>query len=122
MTGLDGGGFILFSASPFLTVAICIIKGAAAGAVAGWIARLTKNCNRYLSIFISAIAAPIVNTGIFILGLTLFFHDILIAWAGGQPTVSYIIMGLVGVNFLIELGINIIAAPSLLTVTKALKK
>jgi len=122
VAGMDGGGFILFSASPILTVLVCVLKGTLAGAASGGISNLLKNKNKYLAILLSAIVAPIVNTGLFILALVFLFHDILVQWAGGQALVSYIILGLVGVNFLIELGINIIAAPSLLTVTKALKK
>ena len=122
ITGLDAGGYILFSASPILTSLVCLIKGAAAGFVAGAIPKLLPKANNLLTIMLSAIAAPVVNTGLFIVSLLLFFKDILASWAGGTDLVTYIQVGLIGVNFLIELLINVIMAPSLLTVKNALKK
>ena len=122
ITGLDGGGYILFTANPLLTALICLIKGTAAGGAAGLVSNLFKNKKSNLGIILSAITAPVVNTGLFIIGLVVFFKDILSSWAGGTDIVTYILVGLVGVNFLIELVINLVVAPSLLTVTKALQK
>lgn len=121
-TGMDGGGYILVSASPLLTSLVCIVKGVAAGWVSGLIANSLKHKKPYLSIMLAAIAAPVVNTGIFVSAMFLFFRDILAQWAGGTDIVTYAIVGLVGINFLIELTINVVMAPSLLRVTKALKK
>lgn len=120
--GLDGGGYILISASPFLTILVCIVKGVAAGWCSGLIANALKGKNPYLSIMLSAIAAPVVNTGLFVAAMFLFFKDTLAAWAGGQDILTYAITGLVGINFIIEFTINVIMAPSLLRVTKAIKK
>lgn len=122
ITGLDGGGYILFSSNPLLTSLVCILKGAAAGAVSGLTAKLTEKANENVSIMLSAVAAPVVNTGIFILALLFLFRDTLNAWAGGTDLVTYILVGLVGVNFLIELAINVIFAPAVLNITKAIKK
>jgi uncharacterized membrane protein len=121
-TGMDAGGYILVSASPLLTTAVCMVKGIAAGFAAGMTAKLLKNKNSYPAIILSAVVAPIVNTGLFILSMLLFFKGILADWAGGTDLVTYIVVGLVGVNFLIEFTANLIAAPSLLRVTKAIKK
>ncbi len=122
VTGLDGGGYILFSASPVLTSLVCLVKGIAAGFAAGAVSKLLAKANNLVAIMLSAIAAPIVNTGLFITSLLLFFKDILSSWAGGTDLVTYILISLIGVNFLIELLINVIMAPSLLSVQKALKK
>ncbi len=121
-TGLDGGGYILVSASPFLTSLVCIVKGAAAGFAAGLVRKAFGGKNSYLTIMLSAIAAPIVNTGLFVSAMFLFFKDILASWAGGTNIVTYAIVGLVGVNFIIELVLNVVMAPSLLRVTKAIRK
>lgn len=122
VTGLDAGGYILFSANPVLTSLVCIVKGAAAGAAAGLMGYITSKANNYLSIMLCAIIAPIVNTGIFIAALFFLFKDILNSWAGGTDLATYILVGLVGVNFLIELAINVIFAPGILNITKAVKK
>ena len=120
-TGMDAGGYILVSASPLLTSAICLVKGMAAGFSAGIVSKLLKGKNESLAITVAAIISPIVNTGLFCTAMFLFFKDILTEWAGGTDLVTYIIVGLTGVNFLIELLLNIIAAPSLLRITKAIK-
>lgn len=121
-TGLDAGGYILVSASPFLTSLVCIVKGAAAGFVAGLVPKAFGNRKTTATIMLSAIAAPLVNTGLFVGAMFLFFGDILASWAGGTNIVTYAIVGLVGINFIIELVLNVVMAPSLLRVSKAIKK
>ena len=119
--GLDGGGYILVQASPVITSAVCIVKGVAAGLCAGLVASAFKNKKPYLAIMASAIVAPLVNTGLFVSAMFLFFKDILAQWSGGTNVVTYAIVGLVGVNFIIELVINVAMAPAMLRVSKALK-
>lgn len=121
-TGMDSGGYILVSASPILTSLICIVKGTAAGFLSGLAANLLKGKNDTLAIMVCAIIAPVANTGIFCAAMVLFFKDILTSWAGGTNLVTYIIVGLTGVNFVIELVLNIITAPALLQVQKAIKR
>lgn len=119
--GLDGGGYILVQASPFITSAVCIVKGVAAGLCAGLVGSAFKSKKPYLAIMASAIVAPLVNTGLFVSAMFLFFKDILAQWSGGTNVVTYAIVGLVGVNFIIELVLNVAMAPAMLRVSKALK-
>ena len=121
-TGLDKGGYILITANPFITTAICLVKGAAAGFVSGLVSSGLKGKNKKAAVLLGAAAAPIVNTGLFVCGLTLFFPDILRSWAGGSDVVLYVITGLVGVNFLVEFVVNIVASPIIFRVDKAIKK
>ena len=120
-TGLDGGGYLLIQANPVITSLICIIKGVAAGFFAGLTANAFKVKKSYLGIMLTAIVAPVVNTGLFVSAMFIFFKDILAQWAGGTNVVTYAIVGLVGVNFIIELVINIAMAPAMLRISKALK-
>ena len=53
---------------------------------------------------------PVVNTGLFVAGALLFLQDTLKEWAGGSPLWNYIIVGLTGINFLIELAVNLVLA------------
>ena len=122
VAGLDGGGNILFQSSPVLTTLVCLVKGIAAGFVSGVIAKALKNVNFYLSVILAALAAPIVNTGIFAVAMLLLFKDTLTVWANGTNLAYYIIFGLIGVNFLIELVLNAVLSPVIITVTRALKK
>lgn len=122
--GIDAGGAILFGANPILTSAICLIKGAAAGASAGLVCKMfaSSGRNQYIGIIIAAMTAPIVNTGLFTISMFVFFKDILSAWAGDTDVLTYAIVGLVGINFIIEFIINVVFAPSLIRVKKAIKK
>ena len=123
VSGMDVGGAILWNANPFLTAAICLIKGTAAGWVAGLIATAFKNSRTpWVGIILAALAAPVVNTGLFLVGLSTCFYDVLVAWAGGQEILYYIIFGLVGINFIIEFALNAILSPTVTAIVKALKK
>lgn len=119
VTGMDVGGAVLWNANPFLTALICILKGAMAGLVAGLIATAFQNRKHpYVGITLAAVAAPLVNTGLFLLGLSTCFHSILLNWAGGTSVLYYILFGLVGINFLIEFALNVFLSPAVVSIVK----
>lgn len=120
--GLDGGGLILFQTSPILTVLVCILKGTLAGLAAGAVIKLLKNKNEYLAVICAAIVTPVVNTGVFIAVTTLFIKDGLAKLSGGTEYIYILITSVILVNFLFELALNVVIAPSLLRISKALKK
>ncbi len=111
--GMDGAGFILFSANPVFCTLICVLKGAAAGFVPAMIYKaITKNGKfKPLAMFLAAASAPVMNTGIFCLGMAVFYKDILSQWAGGTNLLIYTITGLVGINFIFELVLNLVLCP-----------
>lgn len=119
--GWDQGGSVLWNANPFLTAVVCLAKGILAGLCAGAIYQAISKGP--LAPIVGAIAAgivsPVVNTGLFCLCLTLLFHDILVAWAGGTDIVYYIIFGLTGINFLLELVINLVLSTVIVRVVTA---
>lgn len=70
--------------------------------------------NRYFAVMIAAIVCPVVNTGVFLIGCRLFFYETVAGWgtaAGFENAATYMFIGLAGINFLIELGTNIVLAP-----------
>lgn len=119
--GLDAGGAMLFAANPLLCGAICLVKATLSGWFAAFVCQIMRkkldpdqHPKRWL--FSSAAIAglcPLVNTLIFCIGMTLFFKDILYIWAGGTNVAYYMLTGLVGVNFIIELCINVVLCPLL---------
>ena len=126
-TGVDAGGFILWNINPFLTALICLTKGACAGLVPGFIYKAISgkepsDTKILVSSVIAALSAPIVNTGLFLVGFSVFFTETLYAWSGDTNVMLYIITGLVGINFLIEFGINVIISPAVSTVVKVSTK
>ena len=122
ITGGDVGGFMVWSANPFMCIVMCTLKGTMAGLCAGAVYKALKEKNKLLAVIMAALVSPIVNTGIFIIGMLLFFRETLAAWAGGSDLLSYIILGLTGVNFLIELGVNMILSPVVVKIIDAVQK
>ena len=122
--GWDAGGSILWSANPFLTAVICLGKGILAGLAAGAVYRAVAGEGKYygrmlFGSILAGIVSPVVNTGLFVAALTLLFHDILVSWAGGTDLVYYVIFGLTGVNFVLELVINLVLSTVIVRIIKA---
>ena len=112
ITGTDVGGAMVFQASPVLCFLVVLGKGTLAGLAAGVVYKLLKNKNAYLAMMAAAIICPIVNTGVFVASMFLFFIDVLAAWAGGGSIVGYVLTGLILANFVPELIINIVFSPA----------
>ena len=119
--GLVFGVVVLFTdAMAFIsinivgTIVTVLLKGVLCGLVAGLIYKLFEKKNLYLGVVFSAIVCPIVNTGIFLLGCYLFFFDTIREWglsAGFTNVGEYMIVGLVGLNFIFELLVNVVLSP-----------
>lgn len=120
--GADIGGAMVWNANPFLCALVCMTKGVCAGYVGGLVYRLLSKKNSTVATIIAGLVTPVVNTGIFILGLVLFFKPILAQWAGGSNLVYYVIFGLTGVNFLVEAGVNMVLSPVIIKILDAVKK
>ena len=113
---LSGDAAPFLVVNPFGTVVTVLLKGILAGLAAGLVYNLLIRVNDVVATVAAAITAPVVNTGIFILGCRLFFWDTLKAWSEATPgkyenTFVYVIVGMIGFNFLIELAINCILSP-----------
>ena len=119
----DAGAFLAISVPA--TVLVVLVKGTAAGVCAGLVYRLLEKKNRYFATAVAALVSPVVNTGIFLIGCRLFFFETIKSWglAGGfDNALSYMILGLVGINFLIEIGINIILTPVIVRLVNIRKR
>jgi len=109
--GWDIGGNILWTANPPLTALLCFFKTGAAGFLSGVVYNLFSKKNISIGTVAAAVVCPVVNTGVFCLAMALFYNDILTQWAAGTPVLSYVIFGLVGINFSIEFLVNVILSP-----------
>lgn len=106
------------------TVITVLIKGTACGLAAGLVYRFFEKYNRYLAVVAAAVVCPIVNTGLFLLGCSVFFMDTMNTWgaeAGFTNTFAYMILVLVGGNFLFELATNIILSPAIVRILELTK-
>lgn len=106
--GLDMGGNMLWNVSPWWLCAVCLVKGAAAGYVAGLLYRLVSPRHPFAAVVVAAVAAPIVNTGLFALAMLFIFRETLVLWAAGTDILYYIIFGMLGINFVIEFSLNVL--------------
>lgn len=122
VTGVDAGANILFQSSPFFTILVCMVKGIAAGYAAGVIGNSLKIKNRYVATVLAAVTAPIVNTGIFVAAMFLFFKNVLFVWSGESNVFYYTIFSLIGINFIIEFSINAVFSPIVYRIIQAIKK
>ncbi|MBQ7504998.1 MAG: ECF transporter S component [Ruminococcus sp.] len=120
--GADVGGAMVWNANPFLCVVVCLLKGAAAGFVSGLVFKAIAKKNTLAATAVAAVLSPIINTGIFSVGMLLFFKPVLEAWSGGSDVLYYVVFTMTGVNFLVELGVNIVVTPIIVSIIKAIRK
>ncbi|MEE1065239.1 MAG: ECF transporter S component [Acutalibacteraceae bacterium] len=121
----DAGLFL--EISPIGTVITVMLKGTLCGLAAGLVynalnKKLKKNT---FAVMAAALVCPVVNTGIFLLGCVVFFLETVRGWgvAGGFENVAtYLIVGMVGINFLVELAINIFLSPVVVRIIGISKK
>lgn len=134
--GLVFGVVVLASgdAAPFWavntpgTIITVLLKGMACGFISGLVYELlmkafgNNKSMTYVAATVAALVCPIVNTGVFLLGCLVFFMDTVREWAGGTNVGTYMIVVLVGINFIFEMAVNIIFAPAISHIVKVIKK
>ncbi len=119
---LTGDANLFLAINPAGTVITVLAKGILAGFVVGLIYELIKKKNDVAATYVSGILAPVVNTGIFIVGCYLFFFDTIKEGAGSGSTFKYVIITFVGFNFLIELAVNLVLSPTIVRIVKIIGK
>lgn len=123
VTGLDAFTNFLFTEHPVLTFLTCVVKTTLAGALGGVVYNAFKDKNRYLGTFVASAIVPIINTGVFILGALAMYDSISVLASGeGVGVMYFLIIVCAGINFLIELGVNLLVAPAVHTVVRVLEK
>ena len=127
VTGQDAGGYLMWGINPAMTALIVIAKGVAAGFLAGLTFRALQNKNQLIATVAAAIICPVVNTGLFLIGTLAVFKPLLTEWSmawmqqtgnTGASLGTYLIVGMVGLNFLVELGINVVLSPVVVRILK----
>lgn len=122
--GWDGGTvMLLMGINPVATVLICIVKGAAAGLAAGAVYAAIAKKSQLAGVITAGVVCPVVNTGLFIVGMLTFFFSTISGWAAGNDSmVQYIIFGLCGGNFLVELATNLLLATAITRIIRVVRK
>lgn len=107
------------------TLIVVLLKGLASGVAAAFVFKLFEKKNRYFAVILAAIACPVANTGVFVIGSFVFFLDTIRVWGAGlgyENAFLYVILGMVGINFLIELAVNVILSPTVMKLISIRKK
>ena len=115
LNGSDVGGHMVFEASPALCFLVVMGKGILAGLASGWVYKLIGGkANGYVAMLCAAVICPVVNTGTFVLCMLTLFPDVLAVWAGsmGGDILVYVFSGLLLMNFVPELIINVVFSPA----------
>lgn len=123
ISGQDGFTNMLFNAHPIGTSVICLGKGAAAGFGAGMIYKLLAKKNAFLASVIAAGTAPILNTGLFILGgLTLVRNTLEsnLSAFGADSVLVFLVVICAGINFIVEFGVNMVLSPAIYRIISAI--
>ena len=109
----------------FGTIVTVLLKGTVSGIAAAATYKLLEKKNKYLAVFASAIICPLTNTGVFLLGCFTFFMDTIREWGDGlgyHNAFAYILLGMIGINFIIELVLNVILSPAVIRLIKIREK
>ena len=126
------------SYNAFVTILLCILKTGLAGLAAGWLykgiirLKFLKKATFPVAIIVATLVAPIINTGLFILGTAILFQGltltlesgdvlVLVPSTGGFGAAFSAAVGMVALtNFLIEFAISVVMSPALVYLTKIL--
>lgn len=114
LTGAQGlFGSALIEINWFYCFALCALRGLLAGLIPALIWKFCARIrNSYLRALLPAIAAPVVNTGLFLLGYAVFFnghmHSIMPEGAG---VIYFLFIVLAGVNFIFEFVTSTVITP-----------
>ena len=134
INGTDPFSHYLFQQNAVAFIGICLVKATAAGLVAAVVYKALngafKNRFKTLSTVLASVTAPIVNTGIFVVGMLLFYFNDMSPdnafFGGGFATMSgpveVVFLGLAGFNFVGEFLVNLIISPALVRIIDTVKK
>jgi len=94
------------------TVLTCLTKVMIAGIVAGFIAKWLKNKKPLVGSILASITVPVINTLLFSLYCYFFFKGHI----SGLDSYAAIFTSLIGINFAIEIAINLAVVPLLIKI------
>lgn len=119
--GTDPFTATIFQFSPLGTTALCLGKAIFAGWIPGLLYRWLNKTNEWLAVIVASVSAPIVNTGLFILGAMTFVRPA-IESNYDSNALYFLVIVCAGVNFLVELTVNSVLSPVIYRVIKAFRK
>ena len=122
---LSGDASAFLAVDPLATVLVVLVKGTLCGLFAGLIYTAVQKFNKVAAAILAAVICPVINTGVFLLGCQMFFLPTITEWAflyGYADAGTYMIFGLAGINFVIEIVVNLVLAPVITRLIRFAKK
>lgn len=122
--GREPSTLFLFQSNPVLLTVICIGKTTVAGIVAGLVYNLIAKRNRLIASYVASLLVAVLNTGIYMLGMVLMKNDVA-AFLGTEATANVVfvtVFGLIWLNFVLEIAINLIFAPAIHRIVLVVEK
>lgn len=119
----DAAAFLAISVPG--TVITVLMKGCCAGLAASGAYKLLEKKGPLPAVLTAGIACPVANTGVFLLGCLVFFLDTVKQWgaAGGYENVgAYFLFGFVGLNFIVELAVNLVLSSAIVRILQIIQK
>ncbi len=123
--GQEPSTAFLFQTNPFILTVMCIGKTTVAGLVSGLLYKLVSKRNATVGVWVSSMVIPVVNTGIYMLGMVLMkssvadFLSLSVSTAG---VVFAVVFGIIWLNFILEVVINTVFTPVIYRVVKVIDK
>lgn len=123
ITFITGEAALFMTYSPFGTFLTIFLKGVLAGLAAGFVYKALCKKHPIGAVTCAAAVAPVVNSGVFLLGCYVFIWEHLVVLAEqSQVSIFVLILGLVLINFVIELVMNVILCPTIYRVLQSATK
>ena len=120
ITFITGEAALFMTYSPFGTFLTIFLKGVLAGLAAGFVYKALCKKHPIGAVTCAAAVAPVVNSGVFLLGCYVFIWEHLVVLAEqSQVSIFVLILGLVLINFVIELVMNVILCPTIYRVLQS---
>ena len=125
ISGAEPFSTLMLQYNPSFTVIICLLKGMLAGYFSGIAYKVLSGINNVAAAIIASAIAPIVNTGIFSIGMLTVFYPLLAqtaATAGAENVILFYFTVFIGIGFIFDLLFIAILVPGLLRIIKIVKE
>lgn len=123
VAGSVGLGPVIMTRMPVETILITIFRGIMTGLVPAVLYSIIKKKDMVVGAFVAALLCPVINTGIYVVGVVWLFKDIYFEIkniSGGN--IYWILLTSIAVNFTIEFVINTVLSPVILSIVKIRNK
>ena len=122
--GQEPATAFLFQANPVVLTIVCLGKTTVAGLVAGLLYKPVAKKNKLVAAFVSSVVVPVINTGIYMLGMVIMTNDVA-AFLGLEAKANIVfvtVFTIIWLNFVLEIAVNLVFAPAIHHVVLVVEK